>query len=552
MMKKYKLMAFSLFIVVMLSIITFHSSINVVERVTPPSAMWARHISVGVTDFRKAPSSFAEGDKLGIIFADEKGFKKVLVDKKGSIVESKTIQIKDYRPTKLVKYQSSGNQLFWTENYDLYCADITNASPSKTLLLSEILDYFPISYGNKTLIAVAAKDTLSLYSFSDGAISKLSEDVKVKDIYYIAAARDKNGDMYVVAVSKNSPTEYGLRLFSYGKGEGKAVERITPAAIENISTTREGSNSMNNLQVAFDDKDIYVFYEIGKSSSQGMVARTYMGRVSRDSEGKPAIDFSRLNLNNNEEAKETYISSLDCLDGVSDKVDAIIITPVRTSIKREGSEIMFISIDDGKVVEKSVASNTGEWNRFAELEKVDGEYMAAFLQTLGGIHYKINVAGTGIEFKNNLNKTTFTDIKYSVMDTVGGYVFSFFPIFINLLITAPILLWPIAVDFFEWNVFFRNPLLTLNVGVAAETAAMGYSISRIYLNKESVAYMPALLRHPASPFAALLLTACISYIFIRLFRRSKTDLHSFPELALFMLVHNIIVYFLYTAYIARF
>lgn len=551
-MKKYRLLAFFLFLIAILSIISFHSGMNVKERVAPPSDMWARHNFVGVTDFRKAPSVFAEGNNLSIIYADKKGFQKTMIDNKGGIVDSTPILIKDYQPSRLVKYQSSEDVIFWTENYDLYYADSKASNPSKKLLLQGILDYHLINDKAGALIAAATKDTLSLYSFSGESMSKVSEDINFDDIYYLAAAKDKNDDVYIAGVSKNSPTDLGLRLFCYESGKDKLEEKIVPVIIENMSTTREGSNSMNNLQVAFDDKDIYIFYEIGKSSSQGMVARTYMGRVHKNLEGVASVSFEKLKLDESVNDKEEYISSLECLDAVSDKINAVVITPVRTSIKREGSELMFITIDDGKIVYKCIASNTGEWNRFSSIRKVGGEYMATFLQTLGGTRYKVNVTGTGAGYKKNLNKTTFDDIKYSVMDTVGSYVFSFFAIFINLLVTAPLLLWPITVDFFEWKIFFRNPLLTLNIGVAAETAAMYFSIHRIYRNELSVAFMPELLRHPVAPLAILALTASISYAFIRLYRKSKADIHSFPELALFMLVHNIIVYFLYTAYIARF
>ncbi|HYE10159.1 MAG TPA: hypothetical protein VEF53_08265, partial [Patescibacteria group bacterium] len=143
-------------------------------------------------------------------------------------------------------------------------------------------------------------------------------------------------------------------------------------------------------------------------------------------------------------------------------------------------------------------------------------------------------------------------IKLSVMDTVGAYVFSFVSIFINLITVSFILLWPIAVDFFEWKYFFKNPLVTFRIGVLAETFLMYFSIARIYRNKEVLVFMPEILKHGLSAMVILLATAALAYYIVRLYRRSKKDLHSFPELALFILIHNIFVYFLYTAYIARF
>jgi len=551
-MKKYKIMAFSVFFVVILSIVIFHTTMNVIEIVQPPSEMWGRHINAGTTEFRKAPSVFEESGNLVIIYADKTGFRKLAIDNTGTVVETGYITIENYKPDKLVKYQSIGKELFWTENYDLYFADTTIQNAPKKKLLEEVLDYHIVKTENGIFIAAASKDTLSLYSFADGAITKTAEDVEMKDIFYITAAKDKGNELYIAAASINSPVELGLRLFSYESTAGKLAERIDPVSIDNMSTTREGSNSMNNLQIAFDDKDIYVFYEIGKSSSQGMVARTYMGRLAKNEGEKDVISFERLKLNNEDDNTETYISSLKCVEEVSDKVKAVIITPVRTSIKREGSEIMYIEIDDGSVVYKSLASNTGQWNRFASINSIGDEYMAVFLQTMGGTNYKVNVTSTGVEYKNAMNKTNLRDIKLGAMDTVGGYVFSFFTIFINLLMTAPILLWPIAVDFFEWKLFFYNPLITLNIGAAMETLCMYAAIKRIYANTTSVAYMPMILSQPWSPFAVLLITTLLSYIFIRLYRKGKPDLNSFPELALFIFVHNIMVYFLYTAYIARF
>ncbi|MGE5630863.1 MAG: hypothetical protein ACM3TR_07170 [Caulobacteraceae bacterium] len=551
-MKKYSVLAFLLFVTVLLSIVVFHSSMNLVERTTPPSEMWGRDMTVGETDFRKIPTEYVEGNYLNLIYASADSFQKVLVDSKGVIANSETIRIKGYEPTKLVKYQSLNNLLFWTENYDLYYSDLESRERTKVKLLSEVQDFELTGNNNELLISVAEKDKLAVYGFSGGVISKLSEDTPVSNIYYIDAAKDNSGSLFIAGVSRLSPTDYELRLFSFETGTGKLTERISPAIIENMYTTREGSNSINNLQVAFDNKDIYVFYEIGKNSSQGMVARTYIGRLPKNQQGIARVNFDRLMLNNESADKEVYISSLSCADGKSGKLHAVIITPLKASVKREGSELMFITIEEGKVVYQSIVSNTGAWNRFAILEKIDGDYMATFLQTLGGIQFRINVAGTGAEFKKNLNKITFDDIKYSVMDTVGSYVFSFFSIFINLLVSAPLLFWPIAVDFFEWRTFLRKPLLTLHIGVVIEASAMYFSIMRVYANSESVSFMPPILQHPFSPLAVLLITTLFSYIIVRLFRKDRVDMSYFPELALFMLVHNVFVYFLYTAYIARF
>lgn len=551
-MKKYKLLSFSLLILVILSIITFHSVMNLIEIITPPSDMWARHSPVGVTDFRKSPSVNTAGNNLIIIYAEGEGFHKMVVDSTGIAVDSRIILIEDYLPERLVKYQSVGDMIFWTENYDLYYADLKADKPSKKMLIEGVLDYQLVGNGSKTFIAAVEKDALSLYSFSGDSISKVSEDISFENISYVAASKDKDDIVYITGVSSDSPTEFGLRLFSYEDGTEKLRERIIPFTIKNITTSREGSNSLNNLQVGLDDKDIYIFYELGKSSSQGVVARTFMGRIPKTSENIVTADFKRLGLDDDAEDSDTYISSLECLKEVSDQIEAVFITPVRTSVKKEGTELVFIKIDQGQIIDKHIASSTGEWNRFASINKVRNGYMASFLQTMGGTKYTINVTGTTESFKDNHNRITLEDMKRSLMDTAGGYVFAFFPIFVNLLIMSPVLLWPIAVDFFEWKTFFRNPLLTLNIGVAAELIVMYFSIRRIYSNTTALEFMPELIKHPAVPLTVLFLTGLTAYAFIRIYRKSKKDFGSFPELALYMLIHNIIVYFLYSEYIAGF
>jgi positive regulator of sigma E activity len=107
------------------------------------------------------------------------------------------------------------------------------------------------------------------------------------------------------------------------------------------------------------------------------------------------------------------------------------------------------------------------------------------------------------------------------------------------------------VDFFEWKFFFKNPLATFRIGVLAEVFLMYFSIARIY-NEQSIAFMPDILKNGLAPIVILLVTAAISYLIVRLYRKSKADLHSFPELGLFILMHNMLVYFIYTAYIVRF
>lgn len=550
-MKRLKYLSLLLFTVVLLGIVCFHSGMNLKERVAPPSDMWGRHISLGITDFKKNPSIYTEGKNTVVIFADEKGFQRVQVDEKGAIIDKKAFSIAGYVPSRLVKYQTAGNKLFWTENYDLFYVDLKKNELSKKHLLSDILDFHPVEENGKVSIAASTKSTIALYSFNDEAGTKALAEVQIKEAAIINAARDSKGNIYVAGSSRTSPTEYELRLFEFDSAAGSLVERVEAVKIENFSTTREGSNSMNNLELGFDDKDIYVFYEIGKSSSQGMVARTYMGQIPKASGKVDKLTFERFRLEEGTDDKETYISSLKCLEDGSDNLSMVLTTPIRTSVRREGTELVYAAMDEGKVSYKSIASNTGQWNSFASISKLGSQYVAGFMQTIGGTRYIVNITSTGEEYKSNLNKTTMSDIKASIMDTVGAYVFSFFAIFINLITVSFILLWPITVDFFEWRYFFNNPLITFRIGALAETGLMYFSIRRIY-REEIIPFMPDILRHGLAPIGTLLVTAALSYLIVRLYRRSKSDLHSFTELALYILIHNIFVYFLYTAYIARF
>lgn len=551
-MKRHKYSALLLFITVLLAIVCFHSGMNLKERVAPPSEMWGRHISLGITNFKKTPGVFTEGKNTIVVFPDEKSFQRVEIDGKGFISDRRTIDIKDYIPARLVKYQIGAGKLFWTENYDLCYVDLESSPLIKQKLLSGILDFQLLENGSEIAIAASAKNSISLYDFSGNGLLKTRAEAQVKDITYINAAKDRNGYIYVAGVSRINPSEYELRLMSCDSSSDSLVERIEPVIIENLTTTREGSNSVNNLELGFDNRDIYLFYEIGKASSQGMVARTYMGRFPKASGRVEKLNFERLKLDSSNEKEETYISSLKCLQGDSDKLSMVMTTPIRTSVSREGSELVYLVMEDGNITFKRIASNTGQWNSFTTINKLGDQYIATFLQAIGGTSYIVNLTSTDEDYKTNINRTTMNDIKLSVMDTVGAYVFSFFAIFINLLTVSFILLWPIAVDFFEWRFFFNNPLVTFRIGALAETFLMYFSIARIYRNQEALTFMPAILKHGLSPVVMLLITAALSYIIVGLYRKSKVDLHSFPELGLFVLMHNIFVYFLYTAYIARF
>ncbi|HYF75370.1 MAG TPA: hypothetical protein VD757_02180, partial [Candidatus Nitrosocosmicus sp.] len=551
-MKRYGYLALLLFSAVLISIVCFHSWMNLQEIVAAPSEMWGRHMTIGVTEFKKSPTIYTKSKSIIAIFADEKGFNKVEVDGMGNIIAEKSINIEGYYPSRLIKYQAQGNKLFWTENYDLFCTELQEGKLNKKKLLSEVLDFQLVEQEAGTVAAVSTKAAVSLYSVSEQGTAIPIAEAQVNDAAYISAAVDSRGSIYIAGASRTSPTDYELRLFMYDPAVPGLVERTEPVMIENYSTSREGSNSMNNLELGFDRDNVYVFYEIGKSSSQGLVARTYIGRIPRASGKLEKLVFERFKLEEGSKDTETYISSLKCLDNSGDDLSMIMTTPVRTSVKREGSELVYAAMEDGKLAYKSIATNTGQWNSFTGITRLEDQYVASFLQTIGGTSYIVNLTSTGEEYKANHNKTTMADIKASAMGTIGAYVFSIFTIFINLLIVAFILLWPISVDFFEWKYFFKNPLITFRIGAFAETFMMYFSIARIYRNAESVTFMPEILKHGLTPLGVLLVTAGLSYYILRLYRKSKSDLHSFTELALFILIHNIFVYFLYTAYIARF
>jgi hypothetical protein len=140
-MKRYGYLALILFLVVLLSIVCFHTSVNLKERVSPPSEMWGRNITLGITNYKKAPGIYTKGTDVIAIFADENGFQRVAIDKKGFITEKRPVSIKDYRSDRLVKYQVVSDKLFWTENYDLFYADLGNSKPAKKKLLSDIVDF---------------------------------------------------------------------------------------------------------------------------------------------------------------------------------------------------------------------------------------------------------------------------------------------------------------------------------------------------------------------------------------------------------------------------
>jgi hypothetical protein len=274
--------------------------------------------------------------------------------------------------------------------------------------------------------------------------------------------------------------------------------------------------------------------------------------VPKASEQIEKLSFERLRLDKDSADKDVFISSLRCVEGESGKLSMIVTTPIRTSIKKEGSELVYMEMEDGSVAYKSIATNTGQWNAIASITKLGDNYAATFLQAKGGSQYLVSLTSTAEEYRANINKTTMEDIKYSVLDTIGAYVISFFSIIANLIAVCFVLLWPLGVDFFEWKFFFRNPLITFRIGVLAETFLMYFSIRRIYANEESVAFMPEILQHGLTAAGILLATAAIAYIIVRLYRRSKSDSSNFAELGLFILIHNIFIYFLYTAYIVRF
>ncbi len=551
-MKKFKWVSLFLFLVALLAILCFHSRFDLIDRITPPSEMWGRHGQAGITVFKKDPVVFAENGMLHILYGDEADFQHAVLDEAGELTAAEPLGISGYNREKLVKYQGTSKLLLWTENYDLYASAYRDKEKTRRKVASNINDFHLFKSGNALYLAVAEKEKLELYQIKDGVIETLSEYNVNESLKYVTGCGDNKGGVYLLTAAALSPTEYGMRVLGYDSRSGKLYERTQPVIIENNYTTREGSNSINNLKIALDDEDIYIFYEIGKMSGQGMVARTYMGRLPQNLDGVQTLKFERLKLEMQADEPEPFLSTLSLVKEQGEVLTAIVAAPARRLGEDEGSELVYITIDKGVVLEEVLATNTRRWCSNAQIERVGDTYAASFLRTLGDSKYQVGITSSGETYKNRYNKTTKEDVINTLMEVAAAYMFVFFPVFINLLVTAPILFWPICVDFFEWKYFFDRPNLTYRIGIVLEGLVMVYSMLNIYKNPESVSFMPAILTFPGAPFFYLLLTFGTTYGILHFYRKGSRDMHPLPELGLFLLIHNTLMYFLYSVYMVRF
>lgn len=548
-MRKYKWAAAGVFILALLGIVALHSYFNLMERISPPSEMWGRDKLIGVTTFNKEPVTAYDGKDINVIYAENQSFKRAIIDNNGVLKETREFGINGYDPEKLMKYQGNSNCLLMLEDFNLYYIDIreNKAVMDRKKLLSGILGFELLQSGENNYVAAYDKAAITIYELKDGALSKLSDALPANNIKYVSLKLEAGGSFHMAYIEELKSLDYNLVYQTFNPASKQWMPKIKPYIIENLS-----SYNLNNLQLCLDDEDAYLFYELYKTTPKGMVAQTYFTRIPKGSASGEDPVFSILNPDEEQYAGTAYISSLKCIADSNDKLQLIMTTPIKTSLKREGNELMYAVMDKGKIIEKQIASNTGQWNNDVMFSKYGGQYFAFFMQTMGRAQYEIRMTSSGEQYKLTANKITREDISSAVRDTLSGYIFALLPIFIGLLIMVPALLWPIAVDFFEWKRFYYNENLTFNVGAAIELIFMFFNISIIYANSDALQYMPGILKFAGAKYLYLLLTFAIAYAISWLNRKSKKEAHIFVQMLSFVIIHLILIYFLFAKYIAGF
>lgn len=536
--------AFILSLVVFFAIILIlHSYYNVKNSVQPASEQWGRSTSLGASDLYKKQPSIVVTDKYSdILTANKTNFTQTRINRLDRTVEKTEFNIKGVESYKVQSFKWDVNNIYFIESSTLYYAtkNPSGGYSSKTKIAEGITDFDLLSSKQGVTIAAINKEGVVVYRQAQNGFEQQGNVYKIDKVTNLSAIEDQTGVIHVAAYAVLNTIDFPVYYLTIKDSNwnlvGVAKERSLSSAW-----------SINEIDIGLDDTDAYIFYDMVKWDQFGISAKVYNAVVPLNVQ-KADVKFNRYYIT--EEDSKDPNAFLNEARVVKVQQDKLHLTVYKDSYNKKygnGFSAYFVTMDKGKVTEISrvtknqrLISNTA--NAF-----YNGDNIFVYLDAAGGFNYEAFYTETGRAYYENAFKSTSEDVSIGIMDTIPGYVSTFLVSFIKISLYFPVILWFLAIEFFEIRRMRDRPRLTYGIGLVLYLLMKVLTFGSYY-TELSMSQMPPMLLFEGAKYVYAIGIAVLAYLIAKLLKKHDPEMHLIAEFIIFALIDIEYTNLLYATY----
>lgn len=542
-MKRRKYMPIIYTIIVVLIIFSFHTYQNLKAITSSPSEKWARELYIDKSPYKKQVDIGINGDTIWVLAAKEDRFTKTILEKhNASIKEVHDIIIPGSQLNKLVKYQSAGSYIFWTENYELYMSkeQADGSYEEKSLVSENVRDFNVIDYNGQRFVALACDMGLRYYRIDEQGLTGLGDIYAFEKPIYVSMAVDDSGIFHTVAIRELSPMEKEIIYLHFFKDEWL----LKAEKVENAQVSNE---SIGNLEIGLDNDYAYIFYENNVWNNAGQTAKTQYATVPLSADKQIEMKFKPLRSLGRENQTDEYISEVRCPDKKQDELTAVFIEDYYDEAS-DGFRILNVSFNDGAISSQLPSTKTLDFIKGINITKDEEDEALVFLRAAGEFKYDIWFTESGEEYAAVMERPARQDYITAMVTSISPFISGPVIAIIRAFMFLPAILWLIIVEFFEIKKFVYNPKLNYLV---AMVIYMIIKLATVNVYYTGLAYymIPGFMKPAIVKYSIMVLISAVAYLLAKSWKKNSADFHVIPEFLLFMLYDLLITIFLYGPYI---
>lgn len=528
---------------VFVGLVSFHSYYNVSNIIQAPSEAWGRTTSFGPSDlYKKQPSVIVNDDYTEVLAANKVDFTTMKIDRHTRETSAQTFTIKGVEPYKVKQFEWDGNNIYFTEDNNLYFVSKNPAGgySAKVKIADGVTDFDLIQIEGKTSIVAATASGVAIYTGDKGAFTQAGQIYKIDKLYAISSVVDNKGIIHVATFAENA-YEYPVYYLTFAQNKWSLVA-------SKVEKSLSASWGVDNIEIGIDDTDAYIFYQMTKWDQFGQSSRVLFTTVplyTSNTELKfQSLYLTKADINNS----NLYLGEPYTIKTQGNDLKYTITRESADKRYGYGFSSYLVTMDQGQITSTTRATNNTRLITHTVYQHYKNDDILVFLDAAGGFSYEAFYTETGKDYVANAAKPTSEDYKVALMETIPGYVSTFIPIIIKFTIYFPVILWFIIAEAFEIRRLKEHPKFTYTIGFLLYLVMKLITFGTYYTSL-SISQMPPVLTIKGAYYIYAIGVAILSLLITKIFKKHRPDMGMVMEFVIFALIDIEVTNLLFATYL---
>ncbi|MDF2521478.1 MAG: hypothetical protein K0R84_2106, partial [Clostridia bacterium] len=402
-------------------------------------------------------------------------------------------------------------------------------------------DFSLLQIEGKPALIAASQNGIAIHKQADSGFAKVGETYGIGSLNGISAMIDNKGVIHVAAFSEVNSIEFPIYYITYEQNKwelkGSKVEK-----------SLSESWGINNVEIALDDTDTYIFYEMVKWDQRGISAKTLYTVIPLDSENTE-LNFSRLYLSKADESNSnSYLNEPRTLKVQANEIKLTVVKD--TYDKRYGSGFSgyIVTMDKGQIEEITRTTLNQRFITNSTYVNYKGDDIMVYLDAAGSFNYEAFYTETGKSYAENAAKATKDDYLTALMNTLPAYVGTLLLSIVKFLVYFPAILWFLMIEFFEIKNLKERPRLTFVIGIIIYIVIKLIAFGTYY-TPLSISQLPPIMSFSGAYYFYAVGIALLSLAIQKLLKKHNPEMNIVLEYIIFAIIDIQITNMLYAAYL---